>query len=340
MAHHPAGIIGLGVAIPEHRLTNAELETMVDTSDEWIVNRTGIRERPIAPPETATSDLATQAAARALADAGLTPADLDLIIVSTVTPDMAFPATACLVQARLGATCPAFDLEAACTGFIYGLSVAQQFINTGTYRHVLVIGAETLSRITDYQHRGTCILFGDGAGAAVVGRVSSRYGFLSTSLGADGSGADVLKQPAGGSRLPASAETVAARQHYIQMDGSEVFKFAVRIMTDATEAVLAGCGAKVADIDLVVPHQANARIVDAAAKRLGLKAEQLIVNIDRFGNISSASIPIALEEAYRTGRIRQGHLVVLVGFGAGLTWGSMAIRWSKDRALSRSEAAC
>ncbi|MHB8927042.1 MAG: beta-ketoacyl-ACP synthase III [Bacillota bacterium] len=326
----PVGIVGLGAAAGEDLLTNNDLEKMVDTSDEWIKTRTGIGARHITRPETATSDLAYQAAVEGLADAGLTGADLDLIIVCTVTPDMPFPSTACLLQARLGATrAAAFDIEAACSGFIYGLAVGGQFVASRTYDTVLVIGAETLTKITDYTDRATCVLFGDGAGAAVLRPVGEGEGILSTVLGADGSGGELLMQPAGGSRLPASHETVDKRLHYIHMSGSDVFKFAVKVMGEAADAAIERAGLSREDVDFLVPHQANRRIIDAAARRLGLPADKVIVNIGEFGNMSSASIPVALHEAVRSGRIKRGDVVVLVAFGAGLTWGSTALRWCR-----------
>ncbi|MHB0885249.1 MAG: beta-ketoacyl-ACP synthase III [Bacillota bacterium] len=326
----PVGIVGLGAAAGEDLLTNSDLEKMVDTSDEWIMSRTGIGTRHITRPETATSDLAYKAAVEALADAGLTGADLDLIIVGTVTPDMPFPSTACLLQSRLGADhAAAFDLNAACSGFIYGLAAGSQFVAGGMYDTVLVIGAETLSKITDYTDRGTCVLFGDGAGAAVLKPVAEGEGILSTVLGADGGGGELLMQPAGGSRRPATHETVDQRLHYIHMSGSDVFKFAVKVMGEAADAAVESAGLSRADVDILVPHQANRRIIDAAAKRLGLPEDKVVINIGEFGNMSAASIPVALHEAVRSGRIKRGDVVVLVAFGAGLTWGSAAIRWCR-----------
>lgn len=324
-----AAITGVGCALPSRVLTNAQLEEMVDTDDQWIVQRTGIRERRIADGETATSDLALAAARQALADAGVSPSQLDLIIVATVTPDHAFPATACLLQRSLEAWgAAAFDLEAACTGFIYGLSVAEQFIRSGTYKKALIIGAETLSKITDYGDRNTCVLFGDGAGAAVL-EAWEEPGVLAFELGADGRGADLLVQRAGGSRKPASAATVAAREHYIEMGGREVFKFAVRILGEAAERVLAAAGKQAGDIALLIPHQANLRIIESARKRLDVEEGRVFINLDRYGNMSAASIPVALAEVSQQGRLNPGDMVLLVGFGGGLTWGAALLNWVK-----------
>lgn len=321
-------IAGLGASVPERLLTNADLQRIVDTSEEWIVTRTGIRERHLAGPDVATSDLATEAARQALARASVAPEDIDLVIVATVTPDHTFPATACLVQRDLGAyRAAAFDLEAACSGFIYALSVGTQFVATGTYDTVLVIGAETLSRITDWSDRNTCVLFGDGAGAAVLRPSVPGQGILSTYLGANGQGASLMNLPAGGSRRPACTETVARREHFIKMNGSEVFKFAVKMMGDAAQEALRLAGLDKEDIDYLVPHQANLRIIEAAARRFDLPMERVITNLDRFGNMSSASVPVALEGAVDEGRIREGDVVLLVAFGAGLTWGACALRW-------------
>jgi 3-oxoacyl-[acyl-carrier-protein] synthase-3 len=325
------GILGTGAYVPEKVLTNSELEKMVDTSDEWIVSRTGIRERRIAAPEEASSDLAVKAAERALEDAGISAEDIDLIVVATVTPDMAFPATACLVQDRLRAEKAAtFDLSAACTGFIYGVATASQFIATGVYKYALVIGVECLSRITDWTDRNTCVLFGDGAGAAVLGPVEEGYGFLSFELGGDGSGGDLLKLSAGGSRRPASIETVQHKMHTIFMAGREVFKFAVRVLGTATDEALKKAGLSKEDIDLLVPHQANIRIIESAIKRFGLTEDKVVINLDRYGNMSSASIPVALDEAIKQGRVKKGDTLVLCGFGGGLTWGATVLKWALD----------
>ncbi|MFZ5651235.1 MAG: beta-ketoacyl-ACP synthase III [Bacillota bacterium] len=323
-----AGILGLGSYVPEKILTNSELEEMVDTSDQWILTRTGIRERRIAAPDEATSDLALEAAKKALADAHIGPGDLDLIIVATNTPDCLLPATACIVQDRLGAhRAGAFDLLAGCTGFIYALSVGVQYIVSGCYRHVLVIGAETLSRIVDWEDRNTCVLFGDGAGAAVIGTVPGGYGIMHTKLGSDGSGGQHLYLPAGGSRLPATGETVGGKLHFVRMNGREVFKFAVRTCGDGSMEVLQEAGLSLGDLDFLIPHQANIRIIESAAKRLELPMEKVLVNVDRYGNTSTASIPLALEEAVSQGRIKDGDNILMTGFGAGLTWAVALMRW-------------
>jgi len=323
-----AGITGTGSCLPDRIMTNYELEKIVDTNDEWIRTRSGICERRITDENTATSDLATTAALRALENANLKPEDIDLIIVTTVTPDMAFPSTACLVQKNIGAVnAAAFDLEAACSGFLYGLTVAENFVNTGYYKNVIVIGADTLSKITDYTDRNTCVLFGDGAGAAVVSEMSQGYGILSTYIGADGRGANLLIQPAGGSRIPASVESVENKLHYIKMDGSEVFKFAVKIMSEAAETALERCGLSKEDIDYLIPHQANIRIIDAAIRRLKMSNDKVYINLDKYGNMSSASVAIALDEANRKGFLKDGDNAVLIGFGGGLTWGSAVIKW-------------
>lgn len=323
-----AGIIGVGAALPDRVLTNFDLEKMVETSDEWITTRTGIKERRIAEEGRSTSDYAAAAARVALERARVDPGELDLIIVATVTPDMFFPATACLVQSEIGADkAAAFDLSAGCSGFVYALDVATRGVQAGAYRRVLVIGADLLSRVTDFTDRTTCVLFGDGAGAVVVSRVDAG-GVLSTYLGADGGGGQNLCIPAGGSRLP--APRADAKDHYIKMAGNEVFRFAVRIMPEAALEALRRAGIEPQQIDLLVPHQANIRIIDAAAKRLGIDDERVFVNVDRYGNTSAASIPIALNEAVESGRLRSGDIVVLVGFGAGLTWGAAVIEWNEE----------
>jgi len=322
------GILATGSYTPEKVLTNADLEKMVETSDEWIVTRTGIRERRICTEEQASSDLALEAAKKALAKAKIGAEELDMIIVATVTPDTPFPSTACILQEKLGAKkAAALDVSAACTGFLYGIATASQFIANGLYRYILVIGVETLSKITNYEDRNTCVLFGDGAGAALLGPVPEGYGFQAFELGADGSGGPLLSQPAGGSRIPASRESVEQKLHYISMAGSEVFKFAVRVMNSATENVLQKAGVDKEQIDLLVPHQANLRIIDAAVKRFGLSEEKVAINLDRYGNMSSASVPVALDEAIDAGRVKTGDHVVLVGFGGGLTWGAALLKW-------------
>jgi 3-oxoacyl-[acyl-carrier-protein] synthase-3 len=322
------GIISTGSYLPPRVVTNFDLEQLVDTSDEWIQARTGIIERRIAEPGVATSDLAVPAAEAALARAGLSGRDIDLVIVATVTPDMMFPVTACLVQERIGAKrAGAFDLLVGCTGFVYGLALAAQAVGTGAFERVLLIGAETLSRITDWNDRSTCVLFGDGAGATVVAPVEEGRGLLSFVVGNDGSGADKLKIPAGGSRLPASEETVRGRQHYLQMEGNEIFRFAVRIMEEASLEALKRAGLEQSEVDLVIPHQANARIIDAAAKRLKIPPERFLRTIFKYGNNSAASIPIALDEAVEEGLIKRGDHLLLTSFGAGLSWGAAVLRW-------------
>ncbi|MBU5346496.1 beta-ketoacyl-ACP synthase III [Paenibacillus lautus] len=324
----PVGIIGTGKYVPEKILSNHDLEKMVDTSDEWIVSMTGIRERHIAAPNEATSDLAYHAAVNALKSAGMNAEDLELIIVATITPDMFFPSTACLLQDRLGAKkAAAFDLSAACSGFVYGLATATNFVKTGMYNNALVIGVDCLSRITDYTDRNTCVLFGDGAGAAIVGEVPEGRGFQAFDLGAEGAGGAHLYIEAGGSRLPASAETLNTNKHFIYMNGREVFKFAVRVMGSATEAVLSKAGIDKKDIDLFIPHQANIRIIKSAMERLELPEEKVVINVDKYANTSAASVPLALVEAQESGRLKEGDKVLMVGFGGGLTWGSSVLIW-------------
>jgi 3-oxoacyl-[acyl-carrier-protein] synthase-3 len=324
----PVGIIGTGKYVPEKILTNSDLEKIVETNDEWIVSRTGIRERHIAAPHEATSDLAYEAALKALDSAGMKAEDLDLIIIATVTPDSAFPSTACILQDKLGAKgAAAFDLSAACSGFVYSLATAVGFIQNGMYNNALIIGADTLSRITDYTDRNTCVLFGDGAGAVIIGEVPEGRGFQSFDLGAEGSGGNLLKLEAGGSRLPASQQTVEDKKHFIYMNGREVFKFAVRVMGSATERVLTKAGLGKEDIDLFVPHQANIRIIQSAMQRLELPPEKCVINVDKYANTSAASIPLALVEAAEEGRMKEGDTVLMVGFGGGLTWGASVLIW-------------
>lgn len=325
-----AHVIGWGKYVPKRVLTNDALSQMVDTSDEWIYTRTGIRERRLVEDGETTASMAVQAAQQALDVAHLRPTQLDLIVVATVTPDHLFPCTASLVQDALGATrAAAFDLSAGCTGFVYALSVAAQSLASGAYRTAMVIGAETLSSITNWSDRGTCVLFGDGAGAVILQAGENDGGVLATSLGSDGSGAKLLWLPAGGSRMPTSERTVAEGMHYLRMNGREIFRFAVKVMHTATSEVLKKSGYSLKDLALLIPHQANQRIIDAAARSLNLPSEMLFSNIERYGNTSAASIPIALCEAVEIGRIQSGDLVVCVGFGAGLTWGAAAIKWTR-----------
>ena len=324
------GILGMGHYVPEKTLTNFDLEKIVETSDQWITERTGIKQRHIAAPEEATSDLCYNAAMVALKDAGVAPEELDLVIVATASPDHVFPSTACLVQDRIGAkNAAAFDLAAGCSGFVYSLGVASQMIATGLYKHALIIGAETLSRIMNWTDRNTCVLFGDGAGAAVLGPVEEGYGVLGIDMGADGSGGKYLIQPAGGSRNPASPETVEANDHTIHMNGPEVFKFAIQIMGKTAKRALAKANMKAEDLDMLFPHQANLRIISSAAKRLKMPMEKVWVNVDKYANTSAASIPIALCEAQAAGALKKGDNILLDGFGAGLTWASIVLKWSK-----------
>lgn len=324
-----AGIIGVGSAVPETVLTNAEIEKMVDTSDEWIRTMTGISERRIAAEGEAASDYAIKASKIALERANLQASDIDLIIVATVTGDHVFPSTACIVQDALGCKkAAAFDLGAGCSGWVYALSTAHAYITSGLYRNVLVIGADLLTRITNWTDRGTCMLFGDGAGAAVVGQIEHGYGFHAFELGADGSGAKFLKVPAGGSRMPVTHEAIDGHLDKIQMEGREVFKFAVKIQGEAIERVLTKVGLTIADIDLVIPHQANIRIIDSAVQRLGLPKDKFYVNLQKYGNTSAASIPIAMDEAIQAGKIKKGDTIVTVGFGAGLTWAAGVMKWA------------
>jgi 3-oxoacyl-[acyl-carrier-protein] synthase-3 len=321
-------ITGVGAYVPERILTNAELEKMVDTSDEWITTRTGIRERRIAGADQFTSDLGAEAARRAMARAGITADQIDLIVVATITPDMPFPSTACLVQSKIGAyRAAAFDLEAACSGFIYALEIAQQFIMSRTYNTVLVIGAEKLSSIVDWEDRNTCVLFGDGAGAAILQNRPNSHGLLTAVMGADGRKADLLFMAGGGSRCPATTESVASRLHYLRMEGKETFKNAVQAMQTAAQEALRRCELTISQIKCIIPHQANRRIIDAVGERLGARPEQLFVNLHKYGNTSAASVAIALDEAVGSGAIKQGDLILLMVFGAGLTWGAAVIEW-------------
>ena len=311
-------------------MTNHELEALVNTNDQWIVDRTGIRERHIAEPEVATSDMAVLAAQAALASRGIDAADLDAILVCTITPDMLFPATACLVQHRIGATRAwGFDLLAACSGFLYGLTTAAHLVSAGSHQKVLVIGSDTMSRILDYTDRSTCILFGDSAGAMLVERAEDdETGFIDFLNVIDGSGADCLKQPAGGSRMPATRDTVDQRQHYVKQDGQQVFKYAVKTMYELCRELLRRNNISPKDVGLLIPHQANRRIICAASERLGLSADQVMINIDRFGNTTAATLPLATRDAVEQGRLKKGDLVVFATVGAGYTAGANLWRWT------------
>jgi 3-oxoacyl-[acyl-carrier-protein] synthase-3 len=321
-------IIGTGSYVPEKVLTNADLEKLVETSDEWIITRTGIRERRIATPEEATSDLAAKAAQAALENAGITAADVDLIIVATITPDMFFPSTACFVQKKIGATQAAcFDVSAACAGFLYAIEIAQQFITSHTYDTVLVIGAEKLSSIVDWTDRNTCVLFGDGAGAAVLRHRGGGHGVVSTYMASDGGLSDILYIPGGGSRFPLTKENADQRLNCIKMNGKETYKHAVTSMLDAAQRVLADANLDPSDLACIIPHQANLRIIEAIASRLEVPLERFMVNLDRYGNTSAAAVAIALDEAHRTGRMQVGDYVLLVVFGGGLTWAASVVQW-------------
>ena len=322
----PAAIVGTGSYLPERVLTNTDLAKMVDTSDEWIRTRTGIRERRIARDGETSSDMAAEAARRALTNADVQADQVDLIIVATITPDMPFPSTACFVQEKIGAkNAFCFDVGAACSGFLYGLEVANGFIQCGRAETVLLIGAEKLSCVTDWEDRGTCVLFGDGAGAAVLRPSRNGRGILASVMGSDGSLTDLLNLPGGGSRYPASEDTIGDRLHYMKMSGNEVFKHAVRCMCDAGQQVLARCGLTIDDIDWVVPHQANMRIIRAIASRLGKSLDHFCVNLDKVGNMSGASVPVALDEAVRSGWIQEGNTVLFIAFGGGFTWGAVVV---------------
>jgi len=329
-ANGTISITGIGAYAPERVVTNDDLSELMDTSDEWIVERTGIRERRVAADDQALSDLALPAARAALEQAGTPGADVDLIIVATVTADMAFPSAAAILADELGAgEAGAYDLSAGCTGFMYAVAQGYGMLAAGLARHALVVGGDVLSRILDWSDRRTAVLFGDGAGAVVLDRVSEG-GFLGFELGADGSGGPQLYLPAGGSRAPASAETVAERKHFVQMNGREVFKFATRVLVSSAEKVLAECGKTVDDVDVYIPHQANIRIIDHAADKLGIPKEKIVVNVERYGNTSSGSIPLALADAQAEGRLQDGALVLMTGMGAGLTWGSGLIEWTAN----------
>lgn len=328
---YSAGILGTGFYVPEKIMTNADLEKIVDTTDEWIVERTGIKERRIAEDGVPMSELAIRAAENALKDAGVAAEDLDLIIVATLTSDRIIPSTACMIQNLLGAKhAAAFDLSAACAGFAYAASVAAQFIETGAYKKALVIGAETLSKYINWEDRNTCVLFGDGAGAAVLGQVEDGYGILSFDLGSDGSGGDAIQIPSSGSKMPVSKESIDQRLNLIHMNGKEVYMFAVKAMGKTVKNSLAKIDMPKEKIDWLVPHQANIRIIESAAKRLSMPMDKVVVNIHKYGNMSAACIPIALAEAAAAKRFKKGDIIALSGFGAGLTWASCIIRWSKE----------
>lgn len=325
-------ILGMGHSLPDRILTNQELEQMVDTSSEWIVERTGIMERRIADKGTATSDYCYQAAKMALKRADTEPEELDLIILGTATPDMLFPSTACIVQDRLGAyNAAAFDVEAGCTGFVYALVIAEKFLLSPECKKVLVIGADLCSRITDYSDRNTCVLFGDGAGAAVVGKGSKGAGILSSHLGADGAGGKHLYVPAGGSALPSDIDSVEQGLHFMKMDGNEIFRFATRIVVRVSEKLLTEGARAYQDIDLFIPHQANLRIIKTAMKRMRIPEEKTLINLDKFGNMSAACIPVGLSMAEEEGRLKNGDLVLMVAFGAGLTYGGILLEWGSDQ---------
>jgi 3-oxoacyl-[acyl-carrier-protein] synthase-3 len=321
-------ILAVGSYVPERVLTNAHFEQMVDTSDEWITTRTGIKERRIASKNESTSDLAAKAALRAMARAKILPEEIDLIVVATITPDMPFPSTACLVQKKIRAhRAAAFDIEAACSGFIFGLEIGQQFIMSRTYDTVLVIGAEKLSSIINWSDRNTCVLFGDGAGAAILRNRPGSHGLLTAVMGSDGSRGGLLCMPGGGSSCPPSHESVSAGMHFLRMDGKETFKCAVTAMYGAAREVLRRCELDISQIQCIIPHQANRRIIDAVGERLGAKPGQVFVNLHKYGNTSAASVAIALDDAVRAGRVHRGDLVLLIVFGAGLTWGAAVIEW-------------
>lgn len=324
-----AHITGWGMSVPESVLTNDDIAKMVDTSDEWIRERTGIRERRIAKEDQFTSTLAVEAAIKALKVANLAPTELDLIIVTSSSPEYIFPATASLVQDQIGATkAGAFDLSAACSGFIYATNMAAQSIRSGSIKNALVIGSETLSRFTNWKDRGTCILFGDGAGAFVLQASEKPGGVLSAVMRSDGSGADSLTLQGGGSRHPATEETVHEGKHFVQMDGKAVFRFATRVMSSATREALERIGMNLEEVDWIIPHQANYRIIETASKYLKVPLDKFIINVDRYGNTSTASIPIAAVEAVEQGKLKSGNKVVFVGFGAGLAWGALVAQWS------------
>jgi len=323
-------ISGTGRYVPEKVLTNEDIAKFLDTSDEWIFGRSGIRRRHIAADGENTSDMALHASRNALKTANVAASEIDLVIVTTVNPDMLFPSTACMLQAKLGIrnNIPCFDLEAACSGFVYGVEVATRMMQSGMYKHALVVSSEKMSTMVDWKDRGTCVLFGDGAGAVVLSESDEEnIGIIGTVLGADGSDTAILRLPAGGSCIPPTAESVASGLHFLQMDGKEVFKHAVRIMQEKALEVLDLCKVPADKVSMLIPHQANTRIIDSVAKRLGIPAEKVYVNIENYGNTSSASIPIALSEAVELGKIKSGDYILFVAFGAGLTWGATLVKW-------------
>ncbi len=332
-------IAGTGSYLPKRILTNADLATLVDTSDEWITSRTGIKERHIVAENQATSDMAAEAARCALEQARIDPLALEMIVVATITPDMFFPSTSCLVQKAIGAANAAcFDLNAACSGFVFGLETARQYIASGTYSNALVIGAETLTSITDWEDRATCVLFGDGAGAVVLRGQTGGRGLIASSMASDGRLGHLLHMPGGGSRNPATARTVNERMHYLKMAGKEVFKYAVGAMLNAARDVLKKANVRPEDVACVIPHQANKRIIQAVGERLGVPVERYYVILERTGNMSAASIPVALDEAVRSGFIKHGDLVLLVAFGGGFTWGAVLLEWRDPQRLPETEA--
>jgi len=325
-----AAIIGWGMAVPQQVVTNEDLARRVNTTDEWIRSRTGISERRVAGPGVFTSTLATAAGREAMERAGVAPSDIDMVIVATCTPDRPFPATACAVQANLGITrAPAFDIAAACSGFVYGMSVATGMIRSGMSRCLLLVAADIFTHLIDWSDRNTCVLFGDGAGAVVLQATEERLGLISTQIGAAGEGETMMAVDAGGTRMPATADLLAQGKQYVYMNGREIFKHAVREMCDSATRVVKEAGLSLRDISLVIPHQANVRIIEAVAKRLELPADRVVINLDRYGNTSSASVPIALYEAVQQGRVKDGDYLLITAFGGGLTWGSSVIRWGR-----------
>lgn len=325
-------VLGTGHALPPRILNNQELEQMVDTTNDWIIERTGVQERRIAGPDIKTSDLCWQASLMALENAGVSPQELDLIVVGTTTPDMLFPSTACIIQERLAAwNAAAFDMEAGCTGFVYALTIAEKFLLSPAYNKILVVGSDLCSRFVDYTDRNTCVLFGDGAGAAVLGKGIQEWGVLQTYMGADGRGGKHLYMPGGGSANPPTLETINNRMHFIKMNGQEIFRFASKIVVEVADRLLCRAGLGYEDIDLFIPHQANLRIIQTAIKRMDIAPEKVIINLDKFGNMSAACIPVALSMACREGRLQNGDLVLMIAFGAGLTYGGVLLRWGRDR---------